>query len=215
MNSIKKTTLKNDVGQRIRESILNNELKPGERIIETKIAKQLGVSQSPVREAIRELGLIENKPYLGSYVKKLTQKDIVNAYKLRACLEKLASSDAAERITEEQLSEINELITKMKSAADANNVKKFVELDIDFHRMIINISDNSLLEKMWDMVNLSQWTFISTKISKRSLPDLADRHMEIFKALKKRDGKETAKCMERHIEEMLDEVIAKMDFEEK
>ncbi|KZL89263.1 GntR family transcriptional regulator [Clostridium magnum] len=77
MNSIKKSTLRNEVSRKIRELIFNNELKRGERIVETRIAKELGVSQSPVREAIRKLelmGLIENKPFLGCFVKKLTKK---------------------------------------------------------------------------------------------------------------------------------------------
>lgn len=217
MKSINKNTLRVDVCQRIRESIINNELKPGERIVETQIAKQLGVSQSPVREAIRELehmGLIENKPFLGCFVKKLTKKDIVDAYKLRASLEMLAASEAAKNITDDQLAEMEELIEKMKAAAKDKDVNEFVELDIAFHKMIVKISDNALLEKMWDMVNLSQWTFITTKISERSLPELADRHLDIFMSLKNRDKEEAWKCMKVHIEELGDEVISKINYQE-
>lgn len=217
MKHMEKPTLRLGVSQRIRESIFSNELKPGDRIVETKIAKQLGVSQSPVREAIRELelmGLIENKPFQGCFVKKLSKKDIKDAYKLRAYLEMLAAFEAAENITDEQLKEMESLIKKMKTTAQTGKVKEFVELDISFHRMIINIADNSLLEKMWDMVNLAQWTFITAKISKRSLPDLADRHEEIYKSLKKRDSEEASKCIKAHIEELEEEVLSKIDFQE-
>lgn len=217
MRSMEKPTLRVGVTQRIRESIFNNELKPGDRIVETKIAKQLGVSQSPVREAIRELelmGLIENKPFRGCFVKKLSKKDIKDAYKLRAHLEMLAAFEAAENITDQQLNEMESLIIKMRTTAGAGKVKEFVELDISFHRMIIHIADNSLLEKMWDMVNLAQWTFITTKISKRSLPDLADRHEYIYESLKKRDSEGASKCIKGHIEELGEDVLLRIDFQE-
>lgn len=217
MRFMEKPPLRVGVTQQIRESIINNELKPGDRIVETKIAKQLGVSQSPVREAIRELelmGLIENKPFRGCYVKKLSKKDIKDAYKVRAHLEMLAALEAAENITDQQLNEMESLIIKMRTTAGAGKVKEFVELDISFHRMIIHIADNSLLEKMWDMVNLAQWTFITTKISKRSLPELADRHEQIYESLKKRDSEGASKCIKSHIEELGEDVLSKIDFQE-
>ncbi|KUO68374.1 MAG: hypothetical protein APF77_24510 [Clostridia bacterium BRH_c25] len=214
MKQMEKPTLRHGVSQSIRESIFNNELKPGDRIVETKIAKQLGVSQSPVREAIRELvlmGLIENKPFQGCFVKKLSKKDIKDAYKLRAYLEMLAAFEAAKNVTDEQLEKMESLLKRMRTTAEAGKVKAFVELDISFHKMIINIADNSLLENMWEMVNLAQWTFITTKISQRSLPDLANRHEEIYKSLKKRDSEEASKCIKAHIEELEEDVLSKID----
>lgn len=217
MQHIKKSILRHDVSQRIRESIFNNELKPGERIVETKIAKQLGVSQSPVREAIRELelmGLVESTPFLGSFVKKLSKKDIKDAYKLRAYLEMLAADEAAKNITDQQLKEIARLLKKMRTAANMGKVKEFVELDISFHKKIISIADNPLLERMWDMVNLAQWTFITAKISKRSLHDLAGRHEDIYRSLQEHDSEKAANCLKSHIEELAEEVISEFDFEE-
>ena len=218
MKHIQKSTLRQDVSDRIRESIFNNELKPGERIVETKIAKELGVSQSPVREAIMELelmGLIETKPFIGSYVKVLSKKDIEDAYKLREYLEMLAASEAAVRISDMQLNEMEDLIKKMRSAAETHMVKGFIELDISFHRMIINIADNALLKRIWEQVNIAQWTFITAKISKRSLPDLADRHEQIYKCLKVHDSEEASKCIKSHIEELKLDVLSKMESDDR
>ena len=214
MKHIQKSTLRQDVSDRIRESIFNNELKPGERIVETKIAKELGVSQSPVREAIMELelmGLIETKPFIGSYVKVLSKKDIEDAYKLRAYLEMLAASEAAQNITDMQLKAMEELLKKMRSAAETHRIKEFIELDISFHRLIVTIADNTLLKRMWEQVNIAQWTFISTKTTKRSLPDLADRHEQIYRSLKARDSEEASQCIRSHIEELKDDVLSEMD----
>lgn len=218
MKHIQKSTLRQDVSERIRESIFNNELKPGERIVETKIAKELGVSQSPVREAIMELelmGLIETKPFIGSYVKVLSKKDIEDAYKVRAYLEMLAAYEAALHITDVQLNEMGSLIKKMRSAAEIHMVREFIELDISFHRMIVNAADNSLLKRIWEQVNIAQWTFITTKISRRSLPDLANRHEQIYESLKVRDCEEASKSIKIHIEELEMDLLSKMDHEDQ
>lgn len=150
MDLIKKSTLRENVTNSIRRAIVNNKIEPGARIIETKIAKKLGVSQSPVREALRELelmGLVENKPYQGCFVKRLTRKDIKDAYKLRAYLEMLAVREAAENITENDLKNMDSLIKQMKLFAQSGFKEEFIEMDIDFHKLIIHVANNHLLEK--------------------------------------------------------------------
>lgn len=214
MDIIKKSTLRNDVSRKIRESIFSNELKPGERIVETKLAKELGVSQSPVREAIRELelmGIIESKPYLGTFVKKLTTKDIRDAYKVRTYLEMLAVSEAIKYITETDLEKMGELLKDMRTAAKNQSTSEFVKMDICFHRLIIKISDNHLLMKMWNIVNLGQWTSVTTKISGRSLLELASRHEALVESLKAKDAEKASKCIKLHIEELCEDIIKKMD----
>lgn len=214
MKLIKKSTLRNEVSRRLRELILNNELKPGERIVETRIAKDLGVSQSPVREAIRELelmGLVENKPFLGCFVKRLTKKDIENAYKVRIYLEMLAVSEATQNITENHFKKMDELLSNMKATAKKELKEEFIELDISFHKLILNIADNSLLNKLWNMVDLGQWTFITTSISEKSLTELANRHEMLIECLKERNSEKASQCVKSHIKELYEEILIKVE----
>ena len=93
--------LHEEVSQYIKETILTGELKPGDRIVESRLAQELGVSQAPVREALRELefsGLVEQKPFSGTYVKQVTVKEIRQFYEVRAALERLGAECAAQRM---------------------------------------------------------------------------------------------------------------------
>ncbi|MFZ5634014.1 MAG: GntR family transcriptional regulator [Bacillota bacterium] len=211
-NIIRRRVLREDIRKYLQEAIFCGELKPGERVVETKIAKELGVSQGPVREAIRELelmGLIESTPFQGAFVKKLSRQDIRDAYKVRAYLEGMAAKEAAQKISADQVHYMEELVEQMKELARAGKMADFVELDIAFHRLILDIAGNKLLSKMWSLVHLGQWTFISTLISKRSLPELAQRHELILESLKKGDAKGAEERMQQHIQDLLEEVLQK------
>lgn len=99
----KKTLYREEIKEALRNAIFDGKLKPGDRIIETRWAKELGVSQSPVREAIRELeiiGLVENVPYQGSFVRKITEKDLKDSYLVRMALEQLGAEQACSKIND-------------------------------------------------------------------------------------------------------------------
>ncbi len=199
-----------DIKSYLQAAILKGELEPGTRVVETKIAKELGVSQAPVREAIRELelmGLIESRPFQGAFVKKLSRQDIREAYQVRAHLEALAAREAVQKVSAEQLEQMKQLVSEMKEAANSQMMTEFVELDIAFHGLIFDIAGNRLLKNVWNMVHLGQWTFITTLISRRSLPELAQRHELILDSFKKRDAKEAEEMMEKHIRDVQEEVL--------
>ena len=104
-----KATLRKEIRDYIQQQIATGRFKPGDRIVETQMAKELGVSQAPVREAILELaamGLLEERPYSGSFVRKLTAEDIEDIYNTRAFLDEYAARRAAQRVTPEQLREM-------------------------------------------------------------------------------------------------------------
>lgn len=207
---IPRRVLRQDIKSYLQGAIMKGELKPGTRIVETKIAKELGVSQAPVREAIRELelmGLIESLPFQGAFVKRLSRQDIHDAYQLRAHLEALAAREAVRKVSAEQLKQMRRLVSEMNEAANREKMTEFVELDIAFHGLILDIAGNKLLKKMWNMVHLGQWTFITTLISRRSLPELAQRHELILDSFNKRDAKEAEAMMEKHIRDVEDEVL--------
>ena len=124
----KRPLYREEIGNAIRDAIASGDLKPGDRIVETQWAKDLGVSQSPVREAIRELemmGLVENIPYQGSIVRKITVQDLKDAYRVRMYLEVLGIQSAVEEAKEEDLEELNEILLNMEAAAQEEALNSY------------------------------------------------------------------------------------------
>lgn len=213
INKIVKSTLRVEVVDRIRKMIIENQIKPGERIVETRLAKDLGVSQSPIREAIRELemmGLVENIPYKGCIVKKLGTREIINSYQVRSALEMLSVRQAIVKMDETNYRELETLLDKMQQAARKNDKTLFSSFDIQFHRKIIEVADNALLEKMWEAVSLGQWTHVTTSFSAISLDELAKRHEIVLETIRKRDADGASLAMQQHISELMDHVVTQI-----
>lgn len=183
MKKYQKVTMSCDIRLRIQKAILNSELLPNERIVEARMAEMLGVSLSPVREALRELefmGLVETTPFSGCYVKELTQKDIYNIYTMRALLEGHATEVATRIITEKDLDALYDKIIEMDKALEKNLIREFTERDIDFLRIILDICGNEMLLKIWNMC-LVQWTYVTTsKLELTDLQAVVNNHKKMY-----------------------------------
>lgn len=203
----KRNLYREEICDYIKELILSGELKPGDRIVETRCAKELGVSQSPVREAIRELeliGLVENRPFQGCYVKEHTIKDVRDSYKVRISLETLGIKYAVESITDDQLREIYNVMKEMEAAAENQEFDLYVKLDTLFHEKIIELSQNAMLLRLWSQCHIREWTYISTrKLSETGLQNLAVRHEAIYNALAERDEGKAVQAATTHLEELI------------
>ncbi|MCJ7688098.1 MAG: GntR family transcriptional regulator [Clostridiaceae bacterium] len=208
----KRSLIRDEISEYIKEAILSGELKPGDRIVETRWARELGVSQSPVREAIRELemiGLVENTPFQGSYVKELTIKDIRDSYRVRLSLETLGMKEAVASITDEQLLKIYKVMKDMEAAAENLDFNLYIKLDTLFHLKIIEVSQNKTLLRLWSQCYIREWTHIGTKkLLGRSLENLATRHETIYEALAARDEKSAVKAVVTHLEELIEAMEA-------
>jgi DNA-binding GntR family transcriptional regulator len=161
MEMINKSTISNQVLEYFRDKIMNHELRPNERIIETRVAKELGVSQGSVREAIQKLdamGLVKVKPYSGTFVRPFDEKRLKDAYELRNLLEGFAASYACEKISDQTIERMKQLRSEMDIYAAGNDKRSLIKCDVEFHREIILAADNSILEKMWDIACVPQWT---------------------------------------------------------
>lgn len=202
----KRKLLHQEVSQYIRQAILRGELKPSDRIVETKMAQLLGVSQAPVREAIRELefsGLVEQKPYFGTYVKQITMHDMENFYRVRGALEKLGAYQACEGMTGALLDEIEKAMLEMERVAAQRDNERYVQMDALFHDRIIAASGNGLLCKLWEQCNIKSWLFVGTTLAGRDLTYLASRHRKIFERLKARDAQGLEEAVQEHLEQLL------------
>src|SRR5687767_259830 len=153
--------LRDKIRDQLIRDILDGRRAPGDRIIETRVARQFQVSQAPVREALRDLelfGFIESAPFRSSVVRELSVQDLVQVYPIRAALEGVGARDAAPHITKAQLAKLQRLIHDMREAARRNDEHACVDADMLFHLTIIEASGNSLLKQSWERLRLANTT---------------------------------------------------------
>ncbi|WP_421902945.1 GntR family transcriptional regulator [Maridesulfovibrio sp.] len=189
---LKRRVLRDDVVEHIVSSILKGHLKPGDKIIETRISRELQVSQGAVREAIRDLtarGFVETEPYKGSRVKVLSSDELYDYFAVRSELEPLALSWGYEldRI------DVESLMTSVESMFDGVERKDMAALgqaDLDFHRTIVECSGNGSLVRSWEALANDYWMFTLVKQHLEDGVDMsehAQEHKEIVDAVKARD----------------------------
>lgn len=201
-----KATLRREIREYIQRQIAAGRFQAGDRIVETQLAKELGVSQAPVREAILELaamGLLEERPYSGSFVRKLTVEDIEDIYNTRAFLDEYAAKRAAQRITPARLAEMEALLKEMDGA---ENPHDFVEKDIAFHALVVDAAGSPALMRMWKSLRLVEWTGLSVAVTRNTLPELARQHWEIYRLLERRADHTAGAYMFLHIKNFGDEL---------
>ena len=194
----------------IRDAIFAGELKPGDRIIETFWAKELGVSQGPVREAIRDLeavGLVETVPFKGSRVRLMTEKDIQDNYSVRICLESKSIRDAITMLDDARMETLSaylrEVLNEMDACANRGDLRAFTKCDTDFHRAIIEATDNQVLLKLWEQCNIRNWFMVSALTDAESLKQLQSGHQHIFAAICAKDVKEATSTLEDHLTSLM------------
>ena len=196
--------LREEVRDHLMKAILDGHLAPGDRIVETRIAQQFGVSQAPVREALRDLelfGFVESSPFRGATVRQMSTEDHLQLYPIRAVLEGLAARYAATRITEAGLRRLEKTIATMQGAAARGDERAQIAADFLFHRTIMETAGNRLLLQSWERLQLATTTFLTIARSRRSLDDIAARHRPVVDALRARDPQRAEQEMRRHIEE--------------
>ena len=198
----------------IRDAIFAGELHPGDKIIETFWAKELGVSQGPVREAIRDLeaqGLVETVPFKGSRVRTLTEKDIRDNYSVRICLESKSIRDAIVQLSDEALGELTdrlqEILGEMDGCAGQGDLRHFTERDADFHRAIIDSTGNQVLLRLWEQCNMRNWFSVSALTDAESLKQLQRGHQRLVEEIAARDVKAAAQTIEEHLTGLMDGFI--------
>jgi DNA-binding GntR family transcriptional regulator len=123
-----------DVKEYLLDAILHGQLQPGDRIVETRVAQELGVSQGPVREALRDLemfGFVVSEPFRGTRVRKTTSAELIEIYPIRAALEGVGAREAARRIDQAVLDTLTDYLNAMRAAAEADDRKAHVTADIE------------------------------------------------------------------------------------
>lgn len=201
---VARNVLSAQVKDRILQWILEGELAPGSRIVETRVARELGTSQAPVREALRDLatlGIVEMQAYRGARVRRPSKQELVEAMEVRAELEAMAARLAATRITEDCLNELRELMGEMVRWADSGNAHEHALSNTEFHATVVRASGNRTLERTWSMLEPFARTYVTATVPGIDLHWLGKRHIPIFEALEARDPERAAEAMRAHAKE--------------
>jgi DNA-binding GntR family transcriptional regulator len=194
------------VFQKLKEDIMKGRYKSGQKIVITDFARQFGVSESPVREAIKKLeseGFIENIPYSGPIVKTMDMEDMKKIYPIRIEIQGLASRLAAHKIKDIDLIVLEKSIQDMEEAYRGKKYNKAESINRKFHAVITEAAENEYIEKIAsDLVNLCFKTFMPPGIFgviPEIVPSLIQDHRDILDALKKRDEFLAEQLTQKHI----------------
>jgi DNA-binding GntR family transcriptional regulator len=199
--AMSRTPLREQLKEVLLKRILEGEYQPGERIIETRVAAEFGVSQSPVREALRELEtlrLVVSEPHRGVSVRATTEKELLEIYPVRAALEETAGREAAKRLQRE-VGPIAAQLDAMRKDADAGSLEQLIIHDVQFHRLIVQAAGNTLLEELWESLRVHTRTTI-TLLGIEDLHSVAESHQPVLDALAAGDAARAGRTLRRHIE---------------
>lgn len=214
---IQRVTLGEQVKEELLDDIMSGRFRPGDRIVESQIAKRMGISQSPVREALRDLvamRFIEVEPHKGARVRKIDQREVMEIYPVRARLEELAGLLAVRKAAE-RMGELEDAVERMSAAFKAGDARTMAQWDVSFHRIILEASENQILIETWNSLMIEARTFVTLNNLMLHRPglDLAARHNPILDAIRRGDADICALEMRRHVEEFGDVMQAVFEAE--
>ncbi len=195
----------------LREAIIVGELKPGERLMEVQLAEKMGVSRTPVREAIRKLeleGLVEMLPRKGAHIADLSVKDIMDVLEVRATLDGLASSLSASRISDDEIKELKHVHSQFVNYVEKENLQGSIKKDAEFHDIIYRSSRNDKLiqisNNLREQIQRFRVIYIKDYSSTR---DLIKEHNEIYDAIITRDSGAAMQFAQSHIKNQEEAII--------
>lgn len=209
--------LREVVCETLREAIITGVLKPGERLMEIQLAEELGVSRTPVREAIRKLeleGFVVMIPRRGTYVADMSIKDINEVFEVRTALDVLAAGLAAERITEDELEQMERLLVQIGEYIEQGDMDKIVEVDSQFHDILYRASRNDRLVGIINNLReqLTRFRSISMSYPGR-LKNTLEEHSRMVEALAARNSELAQQLAVEHMENSEQTLL--LDFNER
>lgn len=199
--AVSRTVLREQVKEVLLERILRRELAPGERLVETRIAQELGTSQAPVREALRDLELlrlVESVPFRGARVREVRDEDLLSVFPVRAVLEELAAKEAARAASNTKV--LAKEIDGMRIAAKRGDWRKQVSHDVAFHRAVVELAGNEVLLQSWLVLGVEVTTAFGTYWTYFDQHDLVEFHVPILEAIKAGDPARAGSEARKHVQ---------------
>ena len=204
--------LRDVVFNTLRDAILTGKLVPGERLMENQLAEKLGVSRTPVSEALRMLeleNLVELVPRKGAQVLDMSEKDITNILEVRSALEGLATSLACKKMTKEDLQQLKNMEVDFEKAVADNDVEHFVDIDEDFHDLIFAATENDKLINIFRnlRIQLYRYRMAQAKNNETSMSTIVAHHRSIIRAIENHDAEEGASIAQGHIKYQTESIL--------
>lgn len=196
--------LRDIVFEHLRTAIITGALRPGERLMELQLAEDMGVSRTPVREAIRKLeleGLVSMVARRGAYVSDLSIRDIAETFEVRAALESLAAGLATERIVPEELEQLERVLVEIGACEQRDDIERMVELDEEFHALLFAATRNSRLSQIISNLREQIARFRRSSLSTPGrIKAVFHEHKSIVEAISDRNSALAQALAREHIE---------------
>ena len=209
--------LRDIIFETLRKAIVTGEIKPGERLMEVSLAEQMGVSRTPVREAIRRLeaeGLVTMTPRKGTHVSELSIRDIMDVLEVRTVLDKLATDLAAGRIQAAQLKNLETVHKGYMNCVEKNNIDGAVKKDVEFHDIIYAASGNSRLIAVATSLREHVYRFRVIYMKDNLIAEnVLNEHEEILTALRNAESEKASNLAEAHIRNQMESIIKTVNKE--
>jgi DNA-binding GntR family transcriptional regulator len=197
---VKRLPLRHQIKEAIVERIIAGKLRPGDRLIEMKIAAEFGTSQAPVREALRELeaiGFLTATPHRGAFVRDFWREGLREYYAVRGALEESATRHAMP-MAAEALDELERELTAMHDAAVNKDLDGIAAHSIAFHAVIVKAAKNELLYSVWQSLCIETRTTVTLLAVGDNLVEIADTHREIIDTIKSGDVEAACRAARVH-----------------
>lgn len=208
-----KSVLADRVKEWLLEAILSGSYAPDSRIVETSVAKELGISQAPVREALRgleALGIVEIAPFRGARVRRLEAAELLEAYVVRSTIEVLGARLAMERLTDDDVAELEAIGDQMRRAATDGDGRALAIVDASLHERIMQLAGNRTLLRVWRSLEPLSRTFITLSGPGSDPEWSAALHDPILAAVRARDTEGVVRAIERHFEEVRERLAGQL-----
>lgn len=197
--TVRRTVLREEVKAVLLERILSGYYQPGDRLVEIRIAQELGVSQAPVREALRDLEsvrFVESAPFRGARVRQISDEELIEIYPIRGALEEVAAREAAKQLD----GDVTALEAELALMRKAGDVREQVEHDVRFHQLIVEASGNRRLLELWNSLQVETRTAVTALRTGLTPGDAAELHAPIIEALRERKAGAAGRAMRTHFE---------------
>jgi DNA-binding GntR family transcriptional regulator len=211
---VSRIVLREQVKELVLERILDGTYAPGERLVETRIAQELGTSQAPVREALRDLELlrlVESEPFRGARVREVQREELAEIYPVRAALEEVAAREACARL-DGDVAVLEAELDGMRKAAARGDLHAQVEHDAAFHRAIVEACGNATLIAVWSSLGIHARTLLTALTTGVEAREIVEMHAPIVEAFSERDARKAGRVLRRHVEHF-GELLLKGDLQ--
>jgi DNA-binding GntR family transcriptional regulator len=184
--------LSDEVAHSIGDAILAGRMHPGERLVETRLCEELGVSRTTLREALLLLqrqGLVRNEPRRGTFVTRLSRQDALDLCRSRALLETYAVTTGADRLPSADFARMQAIVDEMAACRMPDDMPRLIQLDLEFHGLVMDVAESRGVHELWSSLNGKMSALILSSIEhhRAGMRDIAEFHQVLLDALRTSD----------------------------